>query len=659
MLGDRSTLASFPVRLAYRTRFISFAAVAFFVVVILTRYRIPESWQLHAFATLTAVLWLATSMPIRWRQIFFERPFLFRKKAGGVAAFFYGGFLAFWLLAGAVSIFLLALFTLPLTRDGDVVVIDPGSLDYRWTVALMAGTILCGVILGKAASLFLNAKPARYAFLVLPLVVGLLYSAGVFGVSRVSHCLDRNGSEKDDCIPLADDEDFEGWFLKPEAASALMAPGDERREAADDVRQLLDGGKSCRADERRTLFNPPTACEAIGVLTNFFGSGAFSDVRQRLKTIFGRVPSAEEVRDVRKSVGKEIDKIETIRSRLSDACRQVGVSTEGGHYRSLRPEETVQSNASGTISSVLASMQEICPGKADDAAIRWATGDFEWKATCRKFGQIPSDIDPSVLYREAWSSLGCDGLVGPGACSGGNAPCHPVAAARSRLVSVEKDLEEIVRALQEMEGPLDDPDDAVEGGDDSPAAIRPGLLLHQYALVDGFFADQIRRLVDIFAIYGRDAVIGTMTGQPLEASDARMTRQAAERPCETSAADKVLDKRRIDWCEKSPWRSAVLVVASPNVLQGYVLSVYVVFLLLVFRQRDGGDPDRLTAWALQGQLTDSLHRGDGHEEAMTASESAEHAVLPAPEERLSLPLLGDQIVRTDPIAPGRDWRTRL
>ncbi|MEO1658793.1 MAG: hypothetical protein AAFR65_13850, partial [Pseudomonadota bacterium] len=605
---EEPTLTTKFTHLAYKTRFFSVAALALMLGLILTRYRLPDSWQLHAFASLTAIVWATTSMPIRWRQIFFERPFLFRRRAKGLVPPAYGVFLIFWLIIGAGSIFLLALFTLPLSREDEMVIIDPSSLDYRWTVALMAASILSGFLLAKSASLVLGAKPARYAFLVLPLAVGLIYSAGNFGVSSISSCLDqKENTQITDCVPFADDASFEHLFLYPSTVETDIKDELEDESITDEIRQLFTGGDSCRSDTRRTVFNPPTACEAIGVLTNFFGSGAFSDVRTRLVSIFDEVPSAQDVENIQTSLSSELKEVSEIEQQLVTACQQVGVETRNG-YRSLREGESVESSASSTISSVFGSLQNACmqtnSNPLADLLVR-AGSPFDWEGTCKQLESLDPNVDPSVMFREAWSSLQCDGLIGQNACRGDEAPCHPVLEARQELRSLDRNLEAIAGSLNDMEAALADPLESDDSTKSNSDLADPGLLLYQYALVDGFLADQIRRLVDILAIYGRDTVVETVTGSSTS-SNLEISREAIERPCSASVDAHLLERKRQHWCKQSLLRKAVLILLSPNILQGYVLSVYVVFLLLVFRQRDGGDPDGLSSMALQQRVLEIL-----------------------------------------------------
>ena len=523
---------------SYHLRFLLIIAVAGALIASIMAHETPFKAgpvTLPWFTIVTVTLYLAISVPLKWRRLIIERSFFHRKALGAALTPVAIAFVLLTTVFESALLIFATLFSLPFKTGPE----------FNWTLSLLAAT---GAISFLSLKIFGEGcwKTARWSYFRLPLLIGGLFAALVHVVSTEEKTkqLFKAPSDEDAVNVLSN---FFGERILQKAWSQLENRSVELDKAtAKASAELSQGGvKICQAlsaknpsgDELRfpeaINFKPienleqlctDTAALYKGILKpntgkkNLFDNFSLNRERHRLSVFCDNVKNIDNVSN---------DYFEQVRAQNLDVwmnlrCGALLEKRTEAYCQALRDENEKQ--------------------------------NFEENSDLRK--ELQSCSEPSAGQESEIPQQG-DTIAG-------------------------------------------DADQLDDGNKNQEGQIG---VLEAYSILDGYIHAKIVDAVGVVYVFWNDLEGYHQSFRTDAAMDYFCEQKSEENPNET------IKKRFDDWCApKSSLRAVASVVLSPYLLQGFVLSVYVTALLLAFRRRDQGDPDRpaqelLNAPDAQGRQT--------------------------------------------------------
>lgn len=545
---------------SYHLRFLLIIAVACALIASIMAHETPFKAgpvTLPWFTIVTVTLFLAISVPLKWRRLIIERPYFHRTAMGTVSAPFAAIFIVVTTFIEAAALTFATLFTFPFEKGPE----------FRWTLYLLLATGLISYLVLWVLDRC-KWKAARWTYFLLPIPIGVLFAVLVHIVST-------------------------GSMLRAKSEEASgFDPYELARQVTPDLKSDR-GIQPGHGDEngRQWLFKAPSDNDAVAVLAGFFGKGIFQAAWEE----YGRAVDAynTQISNSNSKLAEAKDSLDSLSADLQPLCKSLAIEDANFGYRFPGKGEAFSDGDSISIVK-----------KCGELKRSWFISKDGKYGFLGKERRLVDDIcsgveslrvaseDAASNVREGklilWMNLRCGAAIGDRYCNQLKYRHQQTAFEKDsddwkELRSCEQDLNETVN---EASNKITSIQSALDGARQSTpdAEIGP---LQAYSILDGYLQAKIINLIGRFYVYHENAVTFAKSGQ-----DDRLTDDICDHIVE-APSDAGLDPRLVDWCApKSTPRALATIVLSPYMLQGFVLSVYVTALLLAFRRRDQGDPDR-------------------------------------------------------------------
>lgn len=602
--------------LSYRLRFVFLiAAAALTVAAVYWGFVAIYNIFIPYFALFIASLWAALSGPAKWKRMLYERKYFYRNDLTAFGALYMVPYLFVWLLIGAASLFFIALFTLPI-GEAEIIpgeaatrsVFEFGSQEFRWTISALVLTGIVSIIITKGISCLIAYRPGRVALFLAPLMIGVLYSATIETMASISRC---EVDDKDGLCRL-------GW-----ATTALV--GDAKSDNGQDY-----------------LFPPPNEADVIKILKGFFGDALIADQIERLK---GEASESEtlylnaktRIETQRNALSGRKDVVISLVPQMEKFCRSIGVKAVPNDIGQTRCPSggcgyrPWQSGDSSVLETKLAGF-EGCDGLNPLLAIgKFADRVRKACSIAESAASLGEDGIQEItqLRQQSWNSAQCGYFVGQSYCkhlkseNDGEAPDHCKKPVPS-LDDVGEVFDGAIADLDRAAGVFQSSGNStIYDSGDEPPQVTGRNITYVYALLDSYIAARILDAIDLGRGAGfnisRVEDLTSLVDQSVDfdnpAAEALAKRKKAEQeqaafdslrrlggPCQealkpefqSSISATFINRPTAlkKWCAgDNSVRSLVRIVLSPNILQGYVISVFVSLFFFVFRPKDAGDPD--------------------------------------------------------------------